>query len=290
MPKDNIIDFNSGKKRQSPLSGSQPATDEQLQASVHHITEALGEHFSLLPQNGLLRATGDFVAEKISMLIMLGFIAGKISEILEGAGLDPDNFTADEDSLDRFMGLEETEIDVDLFMKQISENNEDALELLWNGPYFDWNDDSGIAYRAATTIFKHAMGEFGLSIDLLRISEDDDNWQIYNDGQWVDGPSRGFFEFLETRRDGWFDGDFFDEDDEDDDDDWDDDDWDDDDEWESSVESMPLSDNIISALRRAGIEKIETLKQMTDAELLAINGIGKKSVKSIREALEYEDD
>lgn len=48
--------------------------------------------------------------------------------------------------------------------------------------------------------------------------------------------------------------------------------------------------NVIEALQRAGIEKIADLARMTDTELLAIRGIGKKSLADIREALEYEDD
>lgn len=280
MSKDNIIDFNRQKKRKGSLPGNQPIADDRIQASARGISEALVQHFSILPQNELLRATGNYVVEKVSMLIMLGFVATKVSEVLESAGLDPNNFTVDEDSLDLFMDLEETEVDVEAFMKAVSENDESALELLWNGPYYDWNMETGMTYRAATTIFKQAMGEFGLSIDLLRIGEDDDNWQIYNDGLWLDGPSEGFFEYLEARREGWFDDDFSDEDDED----WDDEDW------ENSIDSMLLSANITSALHGAGIDTIDALKKLTDAELFAIKGIGRKSIQNIREALEIEDD
>ena len=67
---------------------------------------------------------------------------------------------------------------------------------------------------------------------------------------------------------------------------WDDED---DDEWESSIDSMILSPGTMTVLHEAGIHTIDELKELTDAELIRIKGIGKARVAEIREALEYEE-
>ena len=46
---------------------------------------------------------------------------------------------------------------------------------------------------------------------------------------------------------------------------------------------------IIAALGRAGIETIEQLANMTEREVLAIKGIGKKALEDIKDALDFED-
>ena len=46
---------------------------------------------------------------------------------------------------------------------------------------------------------------------------------------------------------------------------------------------------IIAALGRAGIETIDQLTEMTEKEVLAIKGIGKKALEDIRDALDFED-
>ena len=52
---------------------------------------------------------------------------------------------------------------------------------------------------------------------------------------------------------------------------------------------MLLSPGTVTVLHEAGIHTIDELKELTDAELIRIKGIGKARVAEIREALEYED-
>ena len=70
------------------------------------------------------------------------------------------------------------------------------------------------------------------------------------------------------------------------------DDWDEDEEWDEeeapeSIYDLALTNNVISALARNGIETIEDLCSKTPYDLLALKGIGMKSVEMISEELEY---
>ena len=70
------------------------------------------------------------------------------------------------------------------------------------------------------------------------------------------------------------------------------DDWDDDEDWDEeeapeSIYDLALTNNVISALARNGIETIEDLCSKTPYNLLALKGIGMKSVEMISEELEY---
>jgi DNA-directed RNA polymerase alpha subunit len=95
---------------------------------------------------------------------------------------------------------------------------------------------------------------------------------MFNEGTWYEGPPEDVFDFLIAQReDAIIDGDEWDE------------------EWEASIDSMLLPPNVINALHNAGFHEIEELKKLSDADLLKIKGIGKKSLEDIREALEYED-
>lgn len=256
MPKDNIIDFNSrkaSKKQPEPL----PMTGPQ------HVMDALTEYFSALPQNGLMEEAGGLATEMVGRVMLYTTIVAKVSEVIINAGLDPDNFELDDESYARFMQIDITD-DEPL--------DEDALndhENLWNGPWFDWSDED-TTYRVATTIIISSQGIGALGMDLLRIEEDDDYWQMYNEGKWYEGPPADVFDFLIAQREDM----------------WEDDD---DEEWEASIDSMLLPPNVITALHNAGIHEIEELKELSDADLLKIKGIGKKSLEDIREALEYED-
>ena len=51
-----------------------------------------------------------------------------------------------------------------------------------------------------------------------------------------------------------------------------------------------LSDRVAMTLIRAGLESPGAVRFSTDAELLAINGIGARTLKDIRGVLPYEDD
>lgn len=256
MPKDNIIDFNSrkaSKKQPEPLPMIGP----------QHVMDALTEFFSSLPQNGLMEEAGGLAAEMVGRVMLYTTIVAKVSEVITNAGLDPDNFELDDESYARFMQIDITD-DEPL--------DEDALndhENLWNGPWFDWSDED-TTYRVATTIIISSQGIGALGMDLLRIGDDDSHWQMYNEGKWYEGPPEDVFDFLVAQREDM----------------WDDDE---DEEWEASIDSMLLPPSVITALHNAGIHEIEELKELSDADLLKIKGIGKKSLEDIREALEYED-
>ena len=256
--KDNIIDFNSRKESKKqpkplPLNGHQ------------RILEALDNYLATLPQNGLMAEAAALVTELTGRAMLYSTIAAKASEVIEGAGLDPDDFELDDDSFGRFLQIEIE--DDDLEDEELND-----YEHLWNGPLFDWEDGETV-YRVATTIIISARGSGTLGMDLLRIGEDDSRWQMYNEGKWFEGPPEDVFDFLVAQREGGI---------------LDDDEWDDD-EWENSIDSMFLSRSVITALHNAGIHTIEELKEMSDAELLRLKGIGKARVAEIREALEYED-
>ena len=64
---------------------------------------------------------------------------------------------------------------------------------------------------------------------------------------------------------------------------------DDDEDWENSIESLMVTPGIIAALGRTGIETIDQLAEMTEKEVLAIKGIGKKALEDIKDALDFED-
>ncbi|HHY0551952.1 TPA: helix-hairpin-helix domain-containing protein [Vibrio parahaemolyticus] len=52
-----------------------------------------------------------------------------------------------------------------------------------------------------------------------------------------------------------------------------------------SVKTLNISDTVVSKLLDAGIDTVEQLEQQTPAQLLAIDGIGESTVKSIEKAL-----
>ena len=253
MMKDNIIDFDSRKKAKAqpkPLSMDGP----------QRIMEALGDYIASLPQNGLMAEAAQLVSELIGRAILYSTIAASASAVITNAGLNPDNFELDSDSFGRYLRIEITGNDADL----------NDHENLWNGPWYDW-EDGETDYRVATTVIFSSQGIGQLGIDLLRIAEEDTHWQMYNEGKWYEGPPEDVFDFLTAQREYM----------------WDDED--DDDEWESSIESMFLSPGTMTALHEAGVHTIDDLREMTNAQLLKIKGIGKARVAEIREALEYED-
>ena len=250
MMKDNIIEFNSRKQSKAP---SKPLSMDAPQ----RIMEALGDYFASLPQNGLMAEAAQLVSELTGRAILYSMVAASASNVITNAGLNPDNFKLDSDSFGWFLHAEVMDNDTDL-------NNH---ENLWNGPWYDWEDGETV-YRVATTAIISSQGVSTLGIDLLRIAEDDSHWQMYNEGKWFEGPPAGVFDLLVAEREDM---------------------WDDEDEWEDSIDSMILSPGTVTALHDAGIDTIDELKEMSDAELLQIRGIGKARVAEIREALEYED-
>lgn len=275
-----IIEFNSGKKQKAADKKSSAAYNHLNAAEVagsQRVVEAYQAYFASLPQNDLMAEAINLVAEMNGRLMLYTTVVAKASELIESAGLDPDNFELDEDSYARFMQIEIEDIDPDAALNEETLN---SRENIWNGVWFDW-EDVDITYRVATTMIIGAQGLGALGMDLLRKGWDDDNWEIFNEGEWVEGPPEDVFEFLVTEREDMLD---------DDDDgvyEWFDDE--DDEEWENSIDSMLLSPSVVTALHGAGVYTIDELREMSDEELLKIKGIGKARVAEIREALEYED-
>ncbi len=198
------------------------------------------------------------VSELTGRAVLYSTIAASVSNVITSAGLNPDNFELDNDSFGRLLRLEITDGDADL----------NDHENLWNGPWYNWKGGE-TEYRVATTVITSSQDVGTLGIDLLRITEDDSYWQMYNEGKWYEGPPADVFDFLEAEReDMWDDGD-------------------DDDEWESAIDSMLLSPGTMAVLHEAGIHAIDDLREMTNNQLLRIKGIGKARVAEIRDALEH---
>ena len=250
-----IIDFNKKKKA---ASGGAP----------FDIASLIGK---TMPENELTGQVVTAIADKMSRLILLTEIAKEASGLIQDAGFDPDEFNLDDEAFNIFLTTEIEEGD----LEHMSTNQ------LWNGPRF-YFEGQGFEVRVASTVAFDADDNTVFSIDILKLDDGADRWLFWSNGGWQAGPPEDVFDYVDALHQ-----DMLDEDD-DGEYSWSGDD--DDDEWESSIDSMMMPPNVIEALRRAGIVKIADLAHMTDAELLSIKGIGKKSLADIREALEYEDD
>ena len=125
----NIIDFN---KRRRERMQQQPMNEVSMEALLQGLASA--------PQNDLMADVANSVREKITRLLIMTDIASKASEMLAAYGFDPNNFYLEPDSMERYLSGEMDE-------------GEDAL---WNGPFFDWDEDD-FTVRLATTI--RLMGE-----------------------------------------------------------------------------------------------------------------------------------
>jgi len=55
---------------------------------------------------------------------------------------------------------------------------------------------------------------------------------------------------------------------------------------ETNIETLDISDAIKNSLKNAGINTVEKLKEKNDEDLLQIKGIGKKTLESIKKALD----
>ena len=246
-----IIDFNQHRKKRSGND-----FDDVLSP------DTLMERLSTLPENGLMSSVSEAINDRMSLLLFLAEIGRQATDVLMSSGFDPDRFALDGDSLERFLS-------------GAGDWDEDAL---WNGPFFDWDEDD-FTVRLATTIRIEAepAGDgmpLQLLMAILRLNEGDENWQrLTEDGRWVnDAPPAEYFDLMDMFPEDW-------EDDEDDAD-WDDEDW-----GEDSIFSLDLTPSILNALEKAGIMSVEALSGMTDAALLAVKGIGKKSLATIRRTL-----
>jgi len=200
--------------------------------------------------NEATEIAGDKFLRTVMVIEMTANAMTKIAE----AGLDAAQFHIDEESVERFYRT-----------NRIGEEG-----AIFNGLCFDWEDQDILIRVVATVMVDDDGNPCESIIDILRIEPGDRHWEWLKDGEWVMGPPAEFFRALDVLENM---------------DDWDEDD----DEWESSIDSMMLSPGTMGALHEAGIHTIDELRELSDAELLKLKGIGKKRVEEIREALEYED-
>ena len=258
---DNIIDFS--KRRQERMQ-SQPVSEVSM--------ESLLQGLMSTPRNDLMADVAMSVREKLTRLLIMTDIASKASEMLGAYGFDPNNFYLESESLERYLS-----------------GDTEGGEVLWNGPFFDWDadDECNTTVRVATTVRTVEEEDDDLSIqlalDLLKLGENDENWSRFNDGEWVqDGPPADYFDMPG----------FWDMDDDDDDDDGDgddDDDWYDDDD-ENSIFMHDFGPVALKALTLAGVDTVDQLRAMTDEQLAATPGLTEKELKRIRTVLSLEDE
>ena len=199
----------------------------------------------------------DFVGHRLTFLMMFTVVTARVAEMLTDLGYDPSDFDPEEESTEAFLAN-----------GPFFTEDEDRAPL-WNGPMYDAVDDE-IFYRVASNITLDGEDTMEITIDLLKREEDGGKWQILVDDEWQPGPPDEYFYYLSMMRDDW-----------DDDEDWDEE------EAPESIYDLVLPNNVISALARNGIETIEDLCSKTPYDLLALKGIGMKSVEMISEELEY---
>ena len=265
---DNIIDFS---KRRREHMQQQPMSEVSMETLLQGLTSA--------PRNDLMADVASSVREKMTRLLIMTDIASKASEMLSAYGFDPNNFYLEPESMERYLSGEMDE-------------DEDAL---WNGPFFDWDadDEKDTTVRVLSTIHTVDEDEDGedisiqLCLELFKLGRGDKVWSRFNDGEWVqDGPPADLFDTPDFPD---YDGD----DDEDDDGDGEDEDhWDD---WYAnedprSIYMYDFSNASLKALTLAGIDNVDQIKAMTDAQLAAIPGMTEKDLSRIRTVLSYDDD
>ena len=260
----NIIDFN---KRRREHMQQQPMNEVSLEALLQGLTS--------VPRNDLMADVANSVREKMTRLLIMTDIASKASEMLAAYGFDPNNFYLESDSMERYLSGEMDE-------------GEDAL---WNGPFFDWDadDENDTTVRVLSTI--HTTDEddedisIQLALELFKLGKGDKVWSRFNDGEWVqDGPPADLFDSPDFAD--------FDADDDDDGDGEDEDNWE---EWYAnedprSIYMYDFSNASLKALTLAGIDNVDQIKAMTDAQLSAIPGITEKDLKRIRTVLSYDEE
>ena len=197
----------------------------------------------------------DYISERFTNLVTFTMISARVAELLRENGYDPDDFEPEEETVDYFLAHGP-------FLPDLSSSGDgEDYPPIWNGPMYDSVQDE-VIYRVATFVELDGDEGFDLTIDLLKQEEEGENWQILVDDEWQPGPPDEYFGYLSMIRDDW-------------------------DEAPESIYDLVLPNNVISALARNGIETIEDLCSKTPYDLLALKGIGMKSVEMISEELEY---
>lgn len=111
-----------------------------------------------------------------------GIVFLRISQYVEGSlrecGFNPDDFLIDMESYIRFM----------------TTNDVVKPDVMWNGPWYISADDD-YEYKAVTWVYIHDL-EMEMLFKVLRIEDDDEKWQAYKDGEWIEGPEWDYFDKL----------------------------------------------------------------------------------------------
>lgn len=263
----NIIDFKSGKPKKAPKKETNTPP-----VGFREMMDATALLFSDLPQHGMVFDAADAVRRRVSKLLLFTALVAQANEAIQKVGLDPSGFMVDEMSLDLFITKD---------LPHVSREDQESIEH-YNGPFFEDDGGDRWIYRVATTVFEEDDG-VGMATDVLRLDRDAESWETWYDGKWRrNGPPAHIFEVIamETVKEmveeisGAPVPEIYDDYEED---------------WEDSIESLMVTPGIIAALGRAGIETIEQLTNMTEREVLAIKGIGKKALEDIKDALDFED-
>lgn len=247
---DNIVDFNAYKNKRQTLD---EVVDPNLDEAV--------KHFSELPDNKLMDKVGAIVNDKLSRLLMLADIGKQVTQLCASFGFDVNGFVPEERSLEHYMTARFSP-------------DEDAE---WNGPWFDWRTKEFIV-RIVTTIVVEEDADGGvvptkLFLECFRLVRGNDYWQSLQKKQWIDeGPDDDEFDYYfdyvfdtaeESRDEDWlYPG--FDED---------------------TRFFININYGVYRVLHGAGVDTIEALTKMTEAQLLALKGIGPKMLEKIKNAL-----
>ena len=258
---DNIIDFN--KHRREHME-SQSFSEVSLQTLLNRLTSA--------PQNDLMADVANSLRNKMTRLLIMTDIASKASDMLSAYGFDPNNFYLDEESLNRYLSGDMPE-------------DEQAF---WNGPFFDWDadDERDTTVRVVSTVRVIDEDEddtsIQLGLEIFKLGRGDANWQRFVDGQWVqEGPPADIFDNLDMID--------FDDDDDDDAVGEDEEDWYEDDD-ENSIYMYDFGNSALKALTLAGIDTVDQLKAMSDAQMAAVPGLDAKNIARIKKVLSYDED
>ena len=114
--------------------------------------------------------------------IMRAIIFLQISHYAEGSlrecGMNPDDFLIDTQSYLRFM----------------SSNDLVKPDVIWNGPWYVSADDNYV-YKAVTWVCVHEL-DMEILFKVLRIRDEDEKWQAYREGDWIEGPEWDYFDNL----------------------------------------------------------------------------------------------
>lgn len=179
MPKDNVIDYGSLKKRKPiPKNEVGSNNDAAFQAQMEDMLSKIPTHMQ------------EFVGRRFSFLMMYSVVTARVAEMLTELKYDPSDFDPEEESTEAFLANGP-------FFTVDEENIP-----IWNGPMFDAIIDE-VTYRVASNIELHGEDSMEITFDLLKWEEDGENWQIFENGEWQPGPPDEYFGYLSMMREDW---------------------------------------------------------------------------------------